>query len=142
MGKRIFAAVVGLIAGFAVTGMIEATSGILYPLPPGFDMKDMEAFRAHVEGLPMGAFLLVLLAHALGSFIAGFACARVAGAPWPGGSVMMGGLLLAAGVVNLMAIPHPAWFAVADVLVYLPMAILGGRVGTRPPAPLGPPVPR
>jgi hypothetical protein len=131
MRKRILAVVLGLLAGFAVTGLVEALSSVLYPLPPGFDMNDMEAFRRHVEGLPIGAFLIVLVAHELGAFAGGFACARLAGVPWPVGPIVVGTLLMAAGVVNLLTIPHPAWFVVVDLLAYLPMAILGGQLGRR-----------
>ena len=144
MRKRILSLAVGLLAGFAVTGLVEGLSSLLYPLPPGFDMHDMEAFRHHVAGLPVGAFLIVLAAHALGAFAGGLACARVAPAPWRAGPVIIGALLMAAGIVNLLTIPHPAWFAAADLVAYLPMAIFGGRLGRRgaaPSPPADPPTP-
>jgi hypothetical protein len=129
MGRKILAVLVGMIAGFAVIGLVEGLSNTLFPVPAGVDTTDMEALKRHVMTLPASAMLLVLAAHALGALAAGYACARIARAHWPTGSWIVGGLLLCAGVANLLLLPHPAWFAVADVLLYLPLAHLGGRLG-------------
>ena len=40
-------------------------------------------------------------------------------------AAVLGLLFLLAGIANLMMIPHPVWFAVMDVLLYLPMALTG-----------------
>jgi len=32
------------------------------------------------------------------------------------------------GIANLLIIPHPVWFSIANVLIYLPAAIAGGMV--------------
>ena len=48
---------------------------------------------------------------------------------------------LIAGIMNLVAIPHPLWFSIVSLLVFLPAAWLGGRIGAgrgtagRTPAP-------
>jgi hypothetical protein len=41
---------------------------------------------------------------------------------------------MAAGIFNLVAIPHPLWFAILSVLVFLPAAYAGGLLARRAPA--------
>jgi len=69
--------------------------------------------------------LFVLAAWAVGSFggaaMAAFIARR---APIMHG-LIVGGILLAAGVANLVAFPHPLWFTIVGVLEFLPMAWLG-----------------
>jgi uncharacterized protein YacL len=43
--------------------------------------------------------------------------------------LVLGAIFLAAAVVNLLLIPHPVWFWVVGVAVFLPTAYLGARLG-------------
>jgi hypothetical protein len=38
----------------------------------------------------------------------------------------VGSVLLIGGAVNLLRIPHPIWFSIADLILYLPTAVVGG----------------
>jgi hypothetical protein len=40
----------------------------------------------------------------------------------------VGGVQLFFGLVNLVMIPHPMWFAIASVIVFLPAAYFGGKL--------------
>jgi hypothetical protein len=126
MARRVLSVFAGLMVGFLCVALIEAVSSRLYPLPAGVDVSDIEAFRAHVQTLPIMAFVLVLVAHVVGSFAAGFTCVSVSRQMWKTGPIIIGVLLLSAGVTNLVMIPHPVWFALVDILVFIPAALLGG----------------
>lgn len=39
--------------------------------------------------------------------------------------MVVGVLLLAFGIMNLVAIPHPMWFTIVSVLAFLPAAYAG-----------------
>ena len=70
----------------------------------------------------------MLAAHAAGSLAGAWLAAKVAGrAPLVHG-LIVGGVFLSCGIVNLLQIPHPAWFGPADVAAYLPAAYLGARL--------------
>ncbi len=106
-------------------------SNALYPLPAGIDPNDFDAFKAHVEshGLPTGAMLIVLVAHAGGSLVSGWVCGLIAMRAWYAAAVGMGILWTSAGIAMLLMLPAPTWFAVADVVLYIPAACLGVRLG-------------
>ncbi|WP_422928054.1 hypothetical protein [Singulisphaera sp. PoT] len=129
--RSIAAIALGLGAGVIAVGLIEAASVRLYPLPPGIDWEDPLAVQKALAAIPLGALLLVLLAWALGSFVAGWVSARVAkGAP-RAYATGFGFLFLAFAIVNLVTIPHPVWFAAVAVVLPLPAAYLGAFLTMR-----------
>lgn len=131
MLRRFIGVIVGLCVGFLAVLLVEGLSLLFYPFPSGLDMTDAQAMQRYVENLPAGALVLVLMAHIAGSFAGAFACAAVVRHRWTTGSLLIGTLLLVGGLVNLVRIPHPVWFAIADVIVYIPFSLLGGSAGLR-----------
>ena len=131
MMRKILAVLLGAIAGGVFNMALVTVSQAMYPLPEGIDPHDFEAFRAHVEanGMPTGALLIVLVAHAGGSFVSGVVCGLIAQRSWYVAGLMLGILWTCGGVAMLMMLPAPTWFAVADVLLYVPAALLGVKLG-------------
>ncbi|MDH3718657.1 MAG: hypothetical protein OES79_11105 [Planctomycetota bacterium] len=129
--RKILAVVMGVVAGGVFNMAMVDVSHAVYPLPEGLDPNDFDAFRAHVEanGLPAGAMIMVLVAHAGGSFVSGFVCGLIALRPWYVAAVGLGLLWTCGGIAMLMMLPAPTWFAVADVVLYVPAALLGVRLG-------------
>ncbi len=129
--RKVLAVVIGFVAGSAFNMALVMASHVAFPLPPGVDPNDMEAFKAHVEahGLPLGALIMVLIAHAGGSFVSGFACGLIARERWHAAAIGLGLLWTCSGAAMLMLIPAPAWFAVTDIALYIPAALLGVRLG-------------
>jgi hypothetical protein len=125
--RKILAIVLGYINGAVWNGLWVTLSQKLYPFPPGIDPNDFEAVREHIaiSGWPTGALLLVLVAHAGGSLASGLTCGLIAGRRWYVGATILGVLWTLGGVAMLMLLPAPWWFAVADVVLYLPAALLG-----------------
>ncbi len=77
MGRKILAVVAGVIlAGLVVYG-VQAIGHQVYPPPENLDTKNMEAMKAYVATLPVGAFLFVLVAYILGSFAGGWLAAKI-----------------------------------------------------------------
>jgi hypothetical protein len=91
--------------------------------------------KAWVRQLPTGAFLIVLCGWVLGAFVGGLVAAKIQPATWLRHAVLLGVLLLAASVMNMMKIPHPAWMWIGAFLFIVPGAYLGARVasGAAPP---------
>ena len=131
MIRKILAVVLGIVAGSVFNMAVVTLSQAVYPLPEGLDPHDFEAFKAHVEanGLPTGALIMVLVAHAGGSFVSGFVWGLIASRSWYIAAVALGLLWTCGGIAMLMMLPAPIWFAVADVILYVPAAVLGVRLG-------------
>ena len=131
MTRKILAVIFGALLGGAFNMAMVMVSSVLYPLPEGVDPNDFEAFRAHVtaHGLPTGALLIVLWAHAGGSFVSGLACGMIAKKPWYVAAAGLGLLWMCGGIAMLFWLPAPLWFAVADLVLYVPSALVGALIG-------------
>ena len=86
-----------------------------------------------MEEIPAGALGIVLVAHFFGPLIGAWLAARVAGYRHAVHAAITAGVFLVFGVVNLMFIPHPWWFTIADVAIYVGAGWLAGRLAA--PAP-------
>lgn len=131
MIRKILAVVIGIVAGSAFNMAMVSASHAAYPLPAGIDPNDFDAVRVHVatHGMPTGALIMVLIAHAGGSFVSGFACGLIAMRPWLAAAIGLGALWTCGGLIMLMMLPAPIWFMVADVVLYIPAAVLGVHLG-------------
>ncbi len=129
--KKALGIVIGMIVGMIVVFLVEMISAGLYPAPTSLDFADPESVKAWVATLPIGAFLIVLAAHVLGAFTGGLVCGRIVGKWWLPGPLIIGLLFLIAGALNLSLIPHPVWFMIVDVLVYIPAAFAGAKLASR-----------
>lgn len=129
--KRTLTLVLGLIAAFVATGLIESLNMLLFPTPAGLDPQRPEDLRKLMAVMPVGAFLVVLLAWAAGSFCGSFVAVRWGPERkfWP--AWVIGSIQLLAGLLMVLMIPHPVWFTVIGLALFLPMAALGGNLARR-----------
>jgi hypothetical protein len=132
MLRGVLAVIAGVVAAVVVIMLAELGCSQLFPLPPGLDPTNREAIEAHVAKLPLIALLLVVLGWALGSIAGGWVAARISRTNATRSALIVGTLLLIAGVMNMMTIPHPLWMWIAGLAVYLPSAWLGARLAGAP----------
>ncbi|MDB4439285.1 hypothetical protein OAH05_00575 [bacterium] len=128
MGRKIPGFIAGLVAGVLTVAIIESVSSFLYPVPENFDPTNLDHMKAFIDSLPAPAYIIDLFAHFLGGLTAGFVARLIVKEPWTIGTVQLGALFTCAGIANLIVIPHPIWFAMIDISVYLPAAYLGARL--------------
>ena len=126
--RNILGIVVGVLVGTVVIALVQILGHQVYPVTEGVDINDREAMVALVKNLPVGSLLFVIAAYFAGSFVGGAVAAFIGRGARVRHALVVGALLLVAGVMNLMAIPHPVWFNILTVLVFLPAAWLGGRL--------------
>lgn len=131
MIRKTLAVLTGIVAGGVFNMAVVTLSHAVYPLPERLDPNDFDAFRAHVEanGIPTGAMIMVLVAHAGGSFVSGLVCGLIVWRSWYAAAVVIGLLWTCGGIAMLTMLRAPTWFAVADVVLYVPAALLGVRLG-------------
>ncbi len=131
MFRKIMGGLAGIIAAFAVITIVQMIGHQVIPPPSGMDPSDPDSVRGAMASLPIGAFLFVLLSYYLGAFTGSFVATWLGGAKPLTNTIVVGGLVFAATVANLMMIPHPLWFSVA-ALVGIPVAaFFGARLAPR-----------
>lgn len=129
MGRAILAVVAGCVLSVLVVAGLEALGHQIYPPPAGVDLRDPAAMRTVIARMPAGAFVILVSGWILGAGLGAWLATRLSGTgkAWPGGVV--GGVTLAATVINLFTIPHPVWVVVA-ALIGIPLAAwVGIRFG-------------
>ena len=92
-----------------------------------------QAIKEYLPNAPVGALLFVPLAYALGSFGGGALAARIARRRQVLHALIVGGLMMAGGVMMLVSLPHPAWMAVLCLGAFLPAAWAGAKMATPKP---------
>jgi hypothetical protein len=138
--RSVLAVVGGMLVAFVLIALVQVIGMRVYPPPSGLDPANPESIKAAMAMVPLGALLFVLLAYAAGSVAGGWVAARFA----PSGKMMhamiVAALLVGAGLVNLLSIPHPAWFWVASNAIYLLGAWSGAQAaGSESKPPTGTP---
>ena len=123
--RIILAVVVGIVAGAVVIFAVELFSP--HQPPTDLDINDKAKLGEWAKTLPLSAFFILLLAYFLGSAVGGWLTNLIAGPARYRLAMVTGFALFVAGLMNLIAIPHPWWFAVVSSLTYFAGAWIGGR---------------
>lgn len=127
MGKRILAVLAGLITGMIVIGLVEYISHQIYPPPADFDYTNKEALAELMKNIPVGALIIVIIAWAAGSFAGGFVASKIGREKGITLGLIVGAILMLAGIINMLMIPHPIAFWIGGLTVYLPFSYWGAK---------------
>jgi hypothetical protein len=138
VGRSVGAVLAGIMVAMILMIALEMLSSHLFPLPPGVDLHDHESIRQHIDSLPMGAFAIVLVAWAVGSFAGSWVAARLAGRARLIHGLVIGVFFLAASVMNMLMIPHPLWMEISAVFALAGPSYLGARLAAAGPPPIAP----
>ena len=129
MIKSIFWSVLAIAASlttaFVLLAAIEGVCAVLHPAPPGVDLSDMEACKAHVANYPQWLLAVAVPAWGLTTFVSVWLATRLGAYRHFAHGAAIGMLLLGALILNLSMLPYPLWFKGAN-LVVLPLGIIMG----------------
>ena len=125
MKRMILGVVAGLVVGIVLIALMEGVAHKLYPVPGNININDKASLQQMMMNMPLGAYLMVLLAYICGALGGGITATVIdkSGKYLP--ALVVSGLLLLAGVANFAMLPHPLWFMVAATLSY-PVFAVGG----------------
>jgi hypothetical protein len=128
--KNILAVIAGLLLGSILNMALVISGANLIPVPSGADITTTEGLKASIHLFRPINFLFPFLAHALGTLLGAFVAAMFATpAKKKSVSLLIGGLFLLGGLVNVMTLPSPLWFNLSDLcLAYIPMALIAYRI--------------
>lgn len=123
--KYVLPVVVGSAAGMLLIKTGELVLGKMYTLPEVTDLNNLEPLKAAILALPISAFILLLASYMLAALVSGIASTIVIKGTTGIPAGISGLILTAGGLMNIIRIPHPLWFSIANLLIYIPFALLG-----------------
>jgi hypothetical protein len=129
--KYVLPVVVGAMGGMMLITVGEMWIETIFPLAPGTDKYDVESLARGMSAMPDKAFMLLVVNYLVCSFFAGLIATLLAKRITALPAVVVGIVLTLAGLYNIIHLPHPLWFSVINLLVYLPFSYLGYLSGRR-----------
>src|SRR5437870_1204660 len=126
--RRILGVIAGLLLVVVLVTAAEGIAHVMYPPPPGTNMRNMAAVKEYVATLPVTALVIVLAGWSLGTLVGTSTAARIGRSVVP--AYVLGVVVLAGGINNAIQIPQPPWFTTASFVIFIGMTIFGARLGT------------
>lgn len=131
MARNVISLMTGIVVSFLVIFSVQMVNYQLFPLPPNVNPQDFEAMTKHAKELPALAHWIVLFSHILGSITGAYVVTKIAESAHVKLAIGLGVFLLIMGVITIFRLPHPMWFTLVDILVYVPSAYLGYLLGRK-----------
>lgn len=128
MKRNILSVVVGLATAIITFLIAETINGNLHPAPTTLDYKNTIAVRAFFENQPISLWLLVLAGWVIGSLLCGFLIKLISKSDNKKLPIIAGCILTLSAVANFFSLPHPTWFIVVGLLVFIPSTLLGHKL--------------
>ena len=114
--KLLYATFVGVITAVISMMFLEGLGHYLFPLPFKIDSKNLDDLATKLDLIPAQMYLSVVFAHGLGLLI-GLIVARAIDKTSRISLYIIAGFIFIGTIMNLLNIPHPLWFGIADVVV-------------------------
>ena len=125
MKRNIISVVVGLVIAIVTFLIAEAINGRIHPAPATLDFKDGEAVKSFYENQPLSLWLLVLTGWVIGSFLCGFLIKFISKSDNKKLPIIAGCILTLSAIANFFSLPHPTWFIVVGLLIFVPSTLVG-----------------
>lgn len=132
MLRNVLAAVAGIVTAFVLVMLIEKVGHLIYPPPADLDFSDPQAVRPYIATLPFLALLFPMIAWVIGAFSGTVVACKIGTADPLAFAGIVGGLVLAATIANLIVIPHPLWFSVVSLIAIAAGAWFAAKVAAGP----------
>ena len=129
MGRSILSILAGIATGVLTIFFVEMINTSIYPIPTDVDIADPVQMNSYIASLSNTAFGLIVLAHVLGAFVAAMIAGMVSRSKRLSKGLIAGGLILLFTIFNLVAIKHPPFVMVSDLVLTALAGFLGARFG-------------
>jgi hypothetical protein len=128
MKTRILSVVSGAVTALLIIAGIEQLTPFFFNLPRHIDINDKQAVADMVASMPLNAFLLILGGYILAAFTGGLIAGLIATENKIASAMRVGLVLILGAIMNFVSIPHPRWFIIGSLAVYIPMSYVGGML--------------
>lgn len=137
MARNVAAALAGIVTAFVMIMLIEKLGHFIYPPPADLDFSDPDVMRPYIATLPFLALLFPMIAWVVATFAGTVLACKIGTANPLAFAAVVGGLVLAGTITNLIMIKHPLWFSLVSLVAVAASAWIAARVSSGPgnPAP-------
>jgi hypothetical protein len=130
--RNVLAFIAGLIALGLGKYLATALGSAIIPPPAGADLSSLDSFKTSIALFEAKHWIPAFFEHAAGSLIGGLVAAWLAASHKMKFALGVGAVHLLGGIAAAAMLPFPTWVVALDLTVmYLPMAWLGGKLGSR-----------
>lgn len=128
MARKILAIIAGVVTGFIIVFIGDATVRAVDPPPLGLNYMDKNVMMDYITTIPTYVLVIMVLFWMISAFTGGLVSAVICKREWRSCALITGSILLASALLNLImtAPAHPAWMWIAALAGYVPAALLGG----------------
>ncbi len=130
MKRNILAVVIGLVAAIAIFLVAESINAAIHPAPATLDFTDKAAVETFYNSQPITLWLLVLAGWVLGSVVCGFLIKLISKNHNKRLPIIAGAILTLSAIANFLMLPHPVWFMIIALLLFIPSTLIGHRLYT------------
>jgi hypothetical protein len=123
--KRIIAILSGCILAVFIIFMSEAASHSINPPPENIDFNNRDQLKQIMQEAPFLALFMVQMGAFLGALAGGMVASAVMKSDDKLPALGVGAVLTVLSLINLMMIPHPLWFTLTGLVVYVAGAYCG-----------------
>jgi hypothetical protein len=130
MKRNILSVFVGLATAIITFLIAETINASLHPTPTSLDFKDNIAVKTFYENQPLSLWLLVLAGWIIGSLLCGLLIKIISKKDNRKLPIIAGIILTLSAVANFFSLPHPTWFIVVGLIVFIPSTLFGHKLYT------------
>lgn len=131
MKRSIISVVLGLAVAITTFLITETINHSLHPVPTNLDFKDSIAIKVFYENQPLSMWFLVLAGWIIGSLLCGLLIKIISRNENKKLPLIAGFILTLSAVANFFSLPHPTWFIVVGLIVFIPSTLLGYKLYKR-----------
>jgi hypothetical protein len=130
MVRNVAAALAGIVTAFVMIMLIEKLGHIIYPPPADLDVSNPDVMRPYIATLPFLALLFPMIAWVIATFSGTVLACKIGTANPLAFAAVVGGLVLAGTIANLIMIRHPLWFSLVSLVAIAASAWIAVRVAS------------
>lgn len=112
--RSFLATLTGIICGVFSIKLFEAIGQKLLPVKIPLDPSNLAEVKQFMFNLPVKVLITIILAHVLG-LLTGMLVVRLIEKSTRTPLFIVSGMILLLAVLNLLYLPHPLWFILADL---------------------------
>lgn len=128
MKRNILSVVVGLAIAIITFLIVETINASFHPTPTNLDLQDSIAVKTFYENQPPTFWVMVLTGWIIGSLLCGLLIKIISKNENRKLPIIAGIILTLSAVANFFSLPHPTWFIVVGLMVFIPSTLLGHKL--------------
>lgn len=125
MIRNILSIIIGLVTAVITFVIVESVNSSLHPIPANLDFKNTEVVKQFYDNQPISFWLMVIFGWVVGSLLCGFLIKLISKSDKKILTIIAGVILTLSAVANFYLLPHPTWFIIVGVLIFIPTTLLG-----------------